>query len=946
MAVRKLEENYLVPCLILLGRFALARSICEGYFRPAKSNRISAFTFKRIKIIREQFISKNELELLNQYLEKLKTKDLKNSRSNEKKSRDIIWPIESQMILGLSNRVHTWHHIHRNHYQALESGSPSASQLAYGLALRSLMWCELGENRRTESTLEYVYNFCCAIKNTKMSVIIYLLKAMLLDYNRKLPGEMRLKLGEALDFLTPLDEQFIVPKALSLTLFEKILAGDINETLIFAKKNLELWQASSLCTLQWGAYKIFGNFLIDRRDIILSWGEDVLDKFSHYPEDGLQLYFNIISLFVAHSKGDLNGLKKSYHRIGNFFDPKSTHSFLFGFEADFCALILLFIPRLIEQEHKVLILEPRAMKSLLINIDSFLKKKSRQSDLHNLLRGKVSSDLDVRPGIKFFDRAIKTSILIGNKFVSCLTYFWFSLDLPDLGANKKGYMELAYRHSKVQGFKILESMIRNEVAGQPHFFDRSFLNSKQDPAELPLQKFPTNLAHSHLGFIAKEFVTESSYKHTLQKSLSLLFQKYGAHAVFLYLCDKNHQKIFNYPQLLEESSVDEDALKKHLSYFLQIKRPHLLAYKDSSWNILLKPDLKEMTSDKASKESSTETEKSSTSGQNQAINPLVHIDLDLDPKEYVQVYDDEVQKDVANKLSFVNAYIPVSVASGSLGLLALAGMDQRLYQNKSLSSREELEYYASQLGLFLQYRSRSPQQAPYSAQFTGHWIEQVSWLKIMPVGENSQSQECAWCFGCTLPEEQYLLFFCSLQGGEKWVREHLSAMLWFHCRSLEVLTKINIIKSSVDCFRDHVAGVLKQTPGVDTLGQIGLAFSIFTKGGEQIECGHFGASRPLVLASSSKVKPYSESIASYDNGRELRFWEVAISWEEVLPFFVCKDTRYFEWSIDPAGQRQAKEKLAGIKTSLEFERFLRKIGQKSHIPPYYIIVLPASILDT
>ena len=921
-----LQKKYLVPAYLIQGRYLKVARL--GMLRLESRKLLSQSLKYRlaIRFLKDIIFLRSENFLIQTLLLSLKTEKPTDEEHKDSSICLDLWWLQVLQEVHLNSRILKWLPFHLAAIRLVNTQAYDSLLIVRMLAFRAVLWGQNNQFDRAKRILHLLIDLSYSEQNKQMIGYCSLIKGLVIDYDLNHYGDLKLHLQEGLRYLKPIDHPILVPKALCLRAFLAILAGKFSDADKILSRQTLINKGGDVTKLLCGALQVFIYFIRGRRDLLVTYGEQCLSEGKSLREAGtFEMYFLIISMFMEYAKGDVHKTRECFLKISTYFSEVVNSPFLFTFERDFVSLIIFCIPMFFEQEHQRKLMRQKEMQKLLKSLKSqVVYKKQGERDIFFLLKAKVLSDLGNRSGKKFFEKALKIAFMLGNDLIACFIYLWYGLNLEDLGSKKQEYIYEAYKLACDKKFVMLQSYIESLIKNEPAFYDHRILESTFVDASLPFNTYPTSMALNHLAYISKSFVEGSTYIHSLSNSLKSLQEAYKGGRICIMLANHSEDEIILYPYAREENSKKK-LIWEYLQPFQSIEASSFLPSAALSIN---------MTVEEFPQDELDFGETSLGEAHQEAQG------AERSPSNVEQTLVSLENESEQEKKTSLDAYVPIQSSSGNLGVLLMRQVPEYFSQAHMSTSSKELDLFGAQLGLVIERDFYSKQSTPYSDQWLSHSIESVPWLRLWNFGKLPNSQISAWSLGLAMPNEQYLIVFCSLQGGERAERQQVSSMLWHHTLVMQVLLKSPDSALSIEYFRDQFASLLKLTPGADSLGDIALGFTLISKGSQKLTSGHFGHARPLVLGGNNQVKPFNDAVMSYDNGRELRFWEVLSSWESHLPLMVCAESYRYAEAINSHIKVSANDSRVPMAQNDEKAFSIEGFFHEGMTPPYYLAVLP------
>ena len=927
--IAELQKNYLIPAYLIQGQYRKVAKL--GVLRVEKRRLFSqSLRYSLlIKFLKDMYFMKGENFLVQSLLRSVKNISNFSASLDQDSLHFDLWWLQTLQEIYLDSKLLNWLPFHLAALKYIKKDFPDSLLIARLLTFRAVLWSHNNQYERAEKILSLLVDLSYSMDNKLMIGHTNLIKGLTIDYDLNHYGDLKLHLQEGLQYLKPIDHPTLVPKAICLRAFLFVLAGKFSDAEEILKANMEDRKGGLVTKILCGAFQLFVYFIQGRRDLLVFWGERYIQECKSLIDTGsFETYFLIISIFIEYAKGDVHKTRSYFFKISKNFSEEINRPFLFTFERDFISLIMFSFPMIFEQEHQRNLMRKKEMRKLLKSLKSrVLNKKPGQRDIFFLLKARVLTDLGDRSGKKLFDKALKIAFMLGNDLITCFIYLWYGQNLEDLGTKKQDYISKAYKLACDKKFHMLQSYIESLIKSEPTFYDKKILNTTFIETSLPFNTFPTSLALNHLAYVSKSYVDGSAYVHSLNKSLGLLKESYKPVQICIVLANHGDEEVILFPQKNLEKSDHKDLLT-HLWSFLSLPESSFLPSAALPFSLM---------HGKLGHDGQLEASDSTITNLNE-----VQIDLLQGAEQTTSgsqtLISSEMQL-IPESQGFFDAYVPIASSSGTLGILLMRQVPECYSQKQMKMSTDELDLFGAQLGLVIERDFYSKQTTPYSERWTNHLIEKVPWLRLWTAGALPNSQISAWSMGLAMPEDQYLIVFSTLQGGERTERQHISSMIWHHTMVMQVLLKSPDSPVNIEYFRNQFASLLRATPGSDSLGDIALAFTLVTKGSRRLVSGHFGHARPLVLGANNQVKPFNDPVMSYDNGRELRFWEVLSSWEDGLPLLLCAEsTRYIDSMKHHI--KISEEVPSQVMTRQEEKFSVDNFFAEGSTPPYYVAVLP------
>ena len=671
---------------------------------------------------------------------------------------------------------------------------------------------------------------------------------------------------------------------------------------------------------------------------MLKRGEEIINDVPVVEGSSTGVYGYLILLFVTFAKGDVHKTRITFNDLAKSFSNGFKKTLLFSFEQDLVSLILCSFPMIFEQENKRQLMRRKEMEELLMVLKKkVLNRKNQKRSTFFLLKAKIFDQLQTKDARRYYKQALKLSNAMNHDLITCLSCLWYGQNLEDLGTLRPHYLKESWEISRRNKFFILQKYIEGVLSHETGQNKLSVQLPRLTGSDLPFQNFPTSLSYTHLAFISKPFVRGITYKHSIEKSLRELIKSYKAQKTRLLLQNPDGStNIFCVPEDTVLHVTEED-LTKHLKPFLNLNETMIVPQVVCPW----------LQNQQADESVSTDSEDqtislSSTISEEQEVADSSQPDA-ADHHKTQNIQDSSSESQPFNKKTIyrgkeMNAYIPVSSSSGNQGVLLLEKPDAKFCGPSVLNTRKELDMFGSQLGLVVERDFYSREMQHFSDLWTSNYFDPISWLKIWSKGSLPDQSKSSWSLGLSLPDHQYLLFFCELSGGEEKERQLISSMLWHHMLVLQILAKSNHKSESTSNIRDHFASILTKTPEVQTLGNIAISFSLFSRNADLVLSGHFGESRPLVLGGTNLVRPFNDVIMTFDHGRDLRYWEVRGTWDELSPLFVCSNTHCFDIKLKIRDADILREQIRTQQPEPGLHHFLESVFPASQLPLYYVAV--------
>ena len=634
---------------------------------------------------------------------------------------------------------------------------------------------------------------------------------------------------------------------------------------------------------------LFSLFLKDMRDRLVSDGEKYLECLDEVKARKNEIFVLVIRAIMASTKGEHRRATRCFDKVikkflldrSSGFIERGKGPLLLPFEEDFLAFMILVFPDLHYREHRRPLIDSETSKM----VHQKLKTRARGFRMYNrspalLVLARSAEILEQKQVPVLYDQAIYMAKATGDQLVLLMAYYWFGCYLLKEGRkNEVDYVQKVRQDCRQFGLAALEELAEQTLTEYKIPFERPDYDANSPEASERVRAQLPALSQNHLALLVESILDDNGVGPEWERSLELMKKQYNFKASYVILLDVNSEL-----SLINDQDVDEFKGERAMNYvepYVNLRSTLFLPVSDSPWH--------------SSGRHQTEVTRVFDKGIDQLFSPADQLDstlvvegdqdstIALSPSTETlrmasssTLRSNRLEEGAKKRRSSVwNLILPIPFNDRNIGIVFLE--DLHLDNTQTAGSRQDLDYFGSQLGLVLNKKlaEASPGvEADLAVQFGNYALEPCSWLDIWSQGVLRKDRDSTWYLGMNLGSNDYLLAYVRLNGVED-IRKPLSAMIWFHLLSLRsLMMSSERISIKMIEIKEEFLKILNSYPNFRQLENLAIAFTVFNRESSYAYSGHIGPSRPLVVGSDNKVKPGNHVLFNLDNGRALRHWSV------------------------------------------------------------------------
>jgi len=695
----------------------------------------------------------------------------------------------------------------------------------------------------------------------------------------------------------------------------------------------------------------FAYLLKDERNEIVRKGESYLKRRQEVAARENDVFTQMIHAVVSFARGDHEKSRDSYQYIvRSCLVLKNNKDWNYVFETDYLHLFLLVFKGIFDQERGDFLLEGFADGNLNELLYKDVKKamKSPRS-VGSLILARTLEHKNDSKLKGYYDESLRAAKVNEQNLVLILGYMWFGHYLVKNGyKRRKEYLLKAHRYAKQFSMNSLVEYIERSLEG---FGMISYVDEvgtdKSGYQHIRRGSYRSKLVFDHASHIYEVTKVDVSLEQAVEESLAILGREYKSSRKFFFLCTKpgsNAEVVYPY-----EHTDDIESVGSYISPYLNIRSTLFLPTSDAPWNVEGQDEDYQQASEFALHPISNQSYPSQDldqtavldSGKNllNDLNQATRRSMDINTRK---VSSGSTAIGSSQRSLKMSALVPVKFENDIYGVLFLEDVD--LSQRESVACRAELDAFGAQLGVIVSEKYRLGEGAklgnkPYQTYSrTGYQLEDCSWLRLWSYGSLANKNSPTWYLGLNLGSDHYLLAYCHLKGNLE-DEEKLSVLIWYQMlvfRSLVVSSGKGRFDASE--LKDDMTAHLAGHEFISRLDSISFSFTLFSRDKKTADSGHFGASRPVVLAQRNQVTPENRVILSLDNGHDLRYWSVTAAMSGPHAYILTDDSSRLDGSFEQ-GYYDALSRMVFSTTSKEFHHIIERVILKENLPPFYVGVV-------
>jgi len=776
-----------------------------------------------------------------------------------------------------------------------------------------------------------------------------LTRLLFLDYVRDREDEVKIHLKMALKYINKDEERISYGLAIEFQIYRDLLRGDLDKVVKLASSfpdyvQTRNWLSSRAMSMMFLAY-----LLRDERNEIVRKGESYLKRRKEVAARENDVFTQMIHAIVSFARGDHDKSRDAFqYLIESCLVSKCKDDWMYAFEKDYVHLFLLVFEGIFDQERSDFLLNGVGGERFneMIHKNTIKSMKSSRS-VASLILGRTLEKSDDSNLKVYYDQSLKAAKVNEQNLILVLGYMWFGNYLVKNGyKNRKEYLLKARNYAKQFKMNCLVEYIERSMescgfglgSGKPSDNRSGFLQVRQG-------SYRSRLVFDHADHMYEIVKIDVSLEYAVEESIAILGREYNASRKFLFLCKSPGASIeVIYPY---SGAGNLDAVTQYVSPYLNIRSTLFLPTSDAPWSSDYTNDTgyignEDMESMNAPSYPSQDLEQTAVLDVGRSIsidtNQATRQSMDANTRRVFSGKTSVVESQRSLKMS---ALVPVKFDNDVSGVLFLENVD--LSQRESVACRTELDTFGAQLGVIASDKRKVGDTSQkincmLSYSKNGYQLEDCSWLRSWSYGSLATKSSPTWYLGLNLGSDHYLLIYCHLLGDSSDI-DKLSALLWYQTQVFRSL----VVSSGKGRFeaaelKDDISAHFAGHEFISKLDSISFSFTLFSKEKRTAESGHFGSSRPIVLAQKNQVTPENRVVLNLDNGRDLRYWSVVAPMVGPHAYILTEDSSRLDGSFEH-GYYDALSKMLFSTTSKEFHNIIERVILKENLPPYYVGVV-------
>lgn len=859
------------------------------------------------------------------------------------------------------------------------------------ILVRATILARLGFMRLSYQLFNLVTTVSRSLKFWSTSGIIFLVRAMCLDYVRSRGDEVSDNLANAFRYISPEEDRLFYCQALVFKMFRDLIKGRLRSVEKIAKQIPENIPTRNYLSARAQAVYFYVLLLKGDRDKIVTKGELYLERRNHVGARPNDVFVKVIEILVAFAKGEVDKTRKYYAFVIDYFVNSMRREFFFPHEEDFISLFAYSFPILFEQEYGRRLMRDAEMELFLQKLHKRIHQVWGHKRSITCLVSARSRELLQKGSGKlkpYYDQALQKSRSDGSYLIQVFSYLWFGDYLYRHGSvNRKDYIRRAHRLAFDVRARALVEYIEKLMEHRGIGYKPLLAETKNKEEAKVSTRQVGGLVLDHLSHISEVIHIDVALQENLEESLAILERQYPSQSAMVLLSDNRHGVHVVHKN---NHKRDDHEVIEYLSPYINIRSTLFLPISDAPWSQSAGNTTRIGTTSNENTVVGEDFNTQDTHNMDQTIAvgdvelPTANTMNDGTIGSHTQPFDQTNQhsfqqtdrtqithqtqvSSYGDQGTFIGSRPPAALQMSALipivcngqvaGIIFLENIN--LNSKDTTQSRYELDQFGCQLGLMFDVKGRDD-LLPAGVHLTGHRqlldrfrhtpgdyiVEDCPWLNLWSHGKLRKDREICWYLGVNLTDEQYMVVYCRLNGSNE-RRNKVSTLLWYHLmtyRSSSLLAG----RSTVDIqeiFED-ISELLKSVPDTVNLDSLSLAFTVFDRPNRLSVSGHFGASRPFVVGQDNRVSPKNEVVMTLANGRDLRFWKVGASMIGSHLYILAHDSSRLESSQTETALKTMRQTLAHTRDKTELHRLLQKVILQENMPRYYLAAFMPEAADS
>ena len=717
-------------------------------------------------------------------------------------------------------------------------------------------------------------------------------------------------------------------------------------------------------------------FLEDARDTLVRQGEFWFKTRNDVGAKVEDPFVLVCRTLIASTKGEVDRARKDFSKLWRRW-LLAEGVYFYPFEDDFLGLFVLTFSDLFGLEHGRKLVTDHHGAELYSNLCKRSQHpRYKHRVIHKLILARGNQLSRGSKAKILYDRSIRDAKIEGNKLVQTFAHFWFGQYLVAGGnTRRRDYILKVHSFADRNGLNLLSNLVEKtlkklEIRFSPQKGGGKETARKEKRLPVLLPPFVIGML-DHTGIVTTDNQLPDS---AFSDSFRILERSLTYENIHCALVDANLDELC---YEVGKDDTHRDAIIQYTAPYINIRSSLFLSRSDCPWHSHEKKrfdddlDTAEMHEDSqaTAKEDLSDVESTAVADTSELteniestaiVNATKGLSTLLDSgytaiggigthtREPYGTDRSQLGPRDRRDATRMNVIVPLRFETRNLGILLLEGL--RIRNENTNLLRHQLDLYGAMLGTMVSGKvsGGNPEKLMtwvpplmkdgqgLSCRSGDYFIEPSSWLNIWTKGYLRRGRESAWYLGVNLGPENYMLVYARLNGQEA-LRQRMSERLWHFfmvLRSLAISSGHNSL--TVNEVKEEVISLIRADEEFANLEGISLAFSIFNQEKEIVQSGHFGPSRPLVLATENQVTPENEVALNLVNGRVLRYFFVEADLGCGHPYVLPHDSsRLDNLPRDAVGLADSRGMTLG-EFSRAFHQLFERAIMKENIPRYYV----------
>ncbi len=780
-------------------------------------------------------------------------------------------------------------------------------------------------------------------------------RAESVDYIKGRHEDVSDHLRQAWSWLSPQEDRLAFARAVTFRQYRELVRCNFGGVVSLGALMPDTVQTRNWNTSVSMALTLYSFLLQGSRNKIVEEGTRFIQRRDSVSARMDDLFSQVVVAMLTFARGETDPARQAFDRVVRLWMGKSqVKESLTAWQEDFVGLFVSTYPVLFEQEYGRQLMRQSEMNALLRTMKSqglslFAPKRTVQF----LVTARTRELLGERQKVsQAYDKALRSAKESGNNLVQTLCYMWFGMYLVDQGhSHKKEYLRRAYSHAQKYHIEGFAAWIRKSAEKRKINFREGLNTTSAKPgftsASIGLS-IPA-LAQETLSIVAKGLEQDTRNKDLFEAIMGLLGKHHPGRSI-LFLSNKNEQLGCLYPTIPPH---DLSRIYESVSMYFNLRSTLTMHLYHANW--LHDPSTASRTST-GLRESDGFVESHKTNGQvaatfqadaTAAVDIIVSESMIGNTQAYSSMPSVRASHQGGRDVSGMFALVPVRFSGETIGVVLIEELNALTSVDLN-ATRRDLDLFGAHLGAYLGSMMPSSELlskpklevVQHSHRHGGLVLEDCSWLRMQFTGQMRTGREASWYMGLQWGDGQYVVAYCCIRGAPS-ERDQFSAEVFRQVLAVRELASMSgRARFEISDLRSELGGLFTRSGLASKMDEVLFAVSIFNRESPEVESGHFGSARPIIVGSDNKVEAFNQVPVQLRDGRDVRYWEIQASLSDDGIYLLSFDTGKLKAHVED-GMMTHRKSVNGstMQDAATWTRkYLDSALAKSELPRYYLAV--------